>query len=159
MQNIYCLNSSRNLRTVKSVTSLMTLKALTTRILCRYVCYTPSCSCIMKIHSLCFSGWWMPLNCRTTWRLLSGPCQREWRERYVQDSVSRSASFRPMTDRLPCLLAAVFRAEHPGEPFCGTSGWAIHRDGPRGAAANVVRIYRSHGGREFMNCVSIVKQT
>lgn len=37
------------------------------------------------------------------------------------------------------LVAAVLRAEHPGKPIGGASGRAVHRHGPRGAAANVVR--------------------
>lgn len=37
------------------------------------------------------------------------------------------------------LVAAVLCAEHPGKPIGGASGRAVHRHGPRGAAANVVR--------------------
>lgn len=36
-------------------------------------------------------------------------------------------------------VAAELRAEHPGEPGCAASGRANHGDGPRGAAADVVR--------------------
>ena len=36
-------------------------------------------------------------------------------------------------------FAAVLCPEHTGEPVSGASGRAVDRDGPRGAAANVVR--------------------
>ncbi|XP_036691586.1 ATP-binding cassette sub-family A member 10-like [Balaenoptera musculus] len=38
-----------------------------------------------------------------------------------------------------CVDKAVLRAERPGEPSGGASGRAIHREGPRGAAARVVK--------------------
>lgn len=45
---------------------------------------------------------------------------------------------RSVPDTVP-LVPAVLRAEHPGKPVGGASGRAVHGDGPRGAAADVVR--------------------
>lgn len=56
---------------------------------------------------------------------------------------------RPAPTRL-LSVAAELRAEHPGEPGRAAPGRADHRDGPRGAAADVVRgVIRSVGANRL----------
>lgn len=56
------------------------------------------------------------------------------------------AARRPVPDAVP-LVAAVLRAEHPGKPFGGAAGRAVHGHGPRGPAADVVRSPARSGRR------------